>query len=298
MTALPFADEITLSQREIHTLQKRLLDWYKEAKRDLPWRRTNDPYRIWVSEVMLQQTRVEAVIKHYTRFLERFPTLRALAAADEAEVLDAWAGLGYGEALCGLRSLGGACVGLPLWLERYERDVVLDDPGAKRVAALGHAVEGRRGQEPKDLGQDERARQVPGPASACAFVVDRVKRRKADRFDQVTGHGEQALRFVFQRMDTGEQIVALFRYFCEVGGGCFSGCVPEKTPEQNAQGSPVFARCLAGVRQRRFEILDLRHGYEIACDDRNALAVVAAPPEVHEAERSHRDPLEEDHETA
>ena len=72
-----------------------LLQWYDVHKRDLPWRRNRDPYRIWVSEIMLQQTRVEAVIPFYERFLERFPTPQALAAATEEEVLASWSGLGY-----------------------------------------------------------------------------------------------------------------------------------------------------------------------------------------------------------
>ena len=76
-------------------LRSRLLRWYARARRDLPWRRTRDPYRIWVSEVMLQQTRVEVVGGRYERFLRRFPDLRSLAAATEAEVLAEWAGLGY-----------------------------------------------------------------------------------------------------------------------------------------------------------------------------------------------------------
>jgi A/G-specific adenine glycosylase len=72
-----------------------LLDWYDVSARDLPWRRTRDPYAIWVSEVMLQQTRVETVIPYFTRFLARFPTPAALAAASEDEVLGLWSGLGY-----------------------------------------------------------------------------------------------------------------------------------------------------------------------------------------------------------
>jgi A/G-specific adenine glycosylase len=72
-----------------------LLEWYRRHKRDLPWRRSRDPYHIWVSEVMLQQTRVETVIPYYERFLERFPTLEALAQAPEEEVLKLWEGLGY-----------------------------------------------------------------------------------------------------------------------------------------------------------------------------------------------------------
>ena len=76
-------------------LTKALLAWYRRHKRDLPWRLTKDPYRIWLSEVMLQQTRVATVIPYYERFLERFPTLESLAAAPEQSLLEAWSGLGY-----------------------------------------------------------------------------------------------------------------------------------------------------------------------------------------------------------
>jgi A/G-specific adenine glycosylase len=72
-----------------------LLSWYERHQRDLPWRRTQDPYAIWVAEIMLQQTRVETVLPYYTLFLGRFPTLEALAAAPLGDVLKAWEGLGY-----------------------------------------------------------------------------------------------------------------------------------------------------------------------------------------------------------
>lgn len=72
-----------------------LLAWYGHARRDLPWRRSQDPYRVWVSEIMLQQTQVERVRDFYDRFLERFPTVAALAAAAEHDVLRLWEGLGY-----------------------------------------------------------------------------------------------------------------------------------------------------------------------------------------------------------
>lgn len=74
---------------------QRLLAWFRANKRDLPWRRTGDVYRIWVSEVMLQQTQVSTVVPYYHRFLRRFPDARRLAAASEQEVLKAWEGLGY-----------------------------------------------------------------------------------------------------------------------------------------------------------------------------------------------------------
>ena len=73
----------------------RLLAWYDAHARDLPWRESRDPYRIWLAEIMLQQTRVAAVISHYHQFLRRFPTVEKLAAARESSVLAAWSGLGY-----------------------------------------------------------------------------------------------------------------------------------------------------------------------------------------------------------
>ena len=72
-----------------------LLEWYGVSKRTLPWRGTHDPYKVWISEIMLQQTRVEAVKSYYVRFLQLFPTAKALAEASEEDVLKAWEGLGY-----------------------------------------------------------------------------------------------------------------------------------------------------------------------------------------------------------
>ena len=84
-----------LQSRELAVFRKRLLGWFRQYKRDLPWRRTKDPYRIWLSEIMLQQTRVAAAIPYFERFLERFPDVHALAAAPQEEVLRLWSGLGY-----------------------------------------------------------------------------------------------------------------------------------------------------------------------------------------------------------
>jgi A/G-specific adenine glycosylase len=77
------------------SIRRALLRWYERAQRDLPWRRATDPYAIWISEIMLQQTRVAAVIPYYQRFLASFPNAKALARAPEAKVLTAWSGLGY-----------------------------------------------------------------------------------------------------------------------------------------------------------------------------------------------------------
>ena len=80
---------------KIVRVRERLLEWYSRNRRDLPWRRTQDPYAIWVSEIMLQQTRVAVVIERYQAFMASFPTLVSLALAPEQEVLALWSGLGY-----------------------------------------------------------------------------------------------------------------------------------------------------------------------------------------------------------
>src|SRR5512143_467686 len=76
-------------------LSSKLLEWYRLHKRTLPWRGHQDPYAVWVSEIMLQQTRVEAVIPYFEKWMAKFPTVRALADASEQDVLNAWEGLGY-----------------------------------------------------------------------------------------------------------------------------------------------------------------------------------------------------------
>jgi A/G-specific adenine glycosylase len=88
-------EQDTSELADARRFQRGLLEWFDRHKRDLPWRRDRDPYRVWLSEIMLQQTRVAAVIDHYERFLRRFPSIEKLASAREASVLAAWSGLGY-----------------------------------------------------------------------------------------------------------------------------------------------------------------------------------------------------------
>jgi A/G-specific adenine glycosylase len=84
-----------LEKVDIKTFQKDLISWFKSEQRKLPWRKDRDPYKVWVSEIMLQQTRVDTVIPYFNRFLEWFPTLDSLADAEEEKILKAWEGLGY-----------------------------------------------------------------------------------------------------------------------------------------------------------------------------------------------------------
>lgn len=84
-----------LSPEQVRQFQTKILTWYQSNKRDLPWRRTRDPYAILVSEVMLQQTQVQRVVPKYEAWMEHFPTVRELAKAPLADVLRLWSGLGY-----------------------------------------------------------------------------------------------------------------------------------------------------------------------------------------------------------
>src|SRR5688500_3654396 len=92
-TALPV--EQILLPGHAERVRGPLLRWLRAEQRDLPWRRSPDPYAVWVSEVMLQQTQVATVIPYFELWMARFPTVRALAEAEEGEVLHAWQGLGY-----------------------------------------------------------------------------------------------------------------------------------------------------------------------------------------------------------
>jgi A/G-specific adenine glycosylase len=87
--------ESRITPRALAQFQHSLLAWYRHHRRDLPWRASRDPYRIWVAEIMLQQTRIAAVLPYYHHFLKRFPTVRSLARAREQQVLQLWSGLGY-----------------------------------------------------------------------------------------------------------------------------------------------------------------------------------------------------------
>ncbi len=84
-----------IDRMDIEAFQNDLVQWFQEEQRNLPWRKDNDAYRVWVSEVMLQQTRVDTVIPYYNRFLEKFPTIESFADADEESILKIWEGLGY-----------------------------------------------------------------------------------------------------------------------------------------------------------------------------------------------------------
>jgi A/G-specific adenine glycosylase len=115
--------------------RRQLLSWFRRNKRDLPWRRRRDPYRIWLSEIMLQQTRVAAVVPHYQRFLKIFPTVQDLARARTSSVLGAWAGLGYYSRARNLHRAARKIVGRHGGRFPREYDAALKLPGIGRYTA-------------------------------------------------------------------------------------------------------------------------------------------------------------------
>ncbi|GKU80422.1 A/G-specific adenine glycosylase [Paenibacillus sp. L3-i20] len=115
---------------------KELLTWYRSGNRDLPWRKNRDPYRIWVSEIMLQQTRVDTVIPYYHTFMSKFPTVRTLAEAPEEEVLKCWEGLGYYSRARNLQA------GAKMVVEKYDGIIPDDKTAVSELKGVGPYTSG------------------------------------------------------------------------------------------------------------------------------------------------------------
>ncbi len=120
-----------------------LIEWYEQNKRDLPWRHTKDPYKIWVSEIMLQQTRVEAVKEYYRRFLEEFPSVDALAGSDLDKLYKVWQGLGYYSRARNMREAAKTVValgGFPRSMEGLKKLKGIGDYTAASVASIAFGI--------------------------------------------------------------------------------------------------------------------------------------------------------------
>ncbi|RPF50546.1 A/G-specific adenine glycosylase [Aquisalibacillus elongatus] len=115
----------------IHAFQRDLILWYSEQKRTLPWRANQDPYRVWVSEIMLQQTQVDTVIPYFNQFMTRYPTVYDLAKADEQDVLKSWEGLGYYSRARNLHTAVKEVV------EEYNGEVPSDKKELKKLKGIG-----------------------------------------------------------------------------------------------------------------------------------------------------------------
>ena len=120
------------------------MGWYRENARDLPWRHTEDPYRIWVSEIMLQQTRVAAVLGYYARFLAVFPSVEMLAEGDEEQLMKLWEGLGYYSRARNLQRAAKEIAALGGFPDTYDGLLALPGIGDYTASAIAAAAFGRR----------------------------------------------------------------------------------------------------------------------------------------------------------
>jgi A/G-specific adenine glycosylase len=165
---------------DVPSFRRRLIAWYSTYQRQLPWRLTRDPYRIWISEIMLQQTRVAAVIAHYHEFLRRFPTVEKLAEAREASVLATWSGLGY-----------------------YRR--------ARMLHAAARTIRGKHGGEFPRTG--ERLLELPGVGRYTAAAIASIAFGEAVAV--VDGNVERVLQRVSGKAITGNRLWSAANYLLD-----------------------------------------------------------------------------------
>jgi A/G-specific adenine glycosylase len=215
-------------------VEELLIAWYRLSGRDLPWRRTRDPYAILVSEIMLQQTQVERVVRHYTQWLRRWPTVEALAGASAAEVIRAWQGLGYNRRALALQRAAAHVAehGWPADL------TVLPGVGPYTAAAVANFAFGR-------------------PVLPVDVNVARVQRRTGQAF---SAGAAEAL------MDLGATVCVARIPRC---GACplATGCPSHGTREEPARKQGPFE---GSFRQQRASLLRLvaEHPRSIRdCDD-------------------------------
>lgn len=241
-----------------------LLAWYDRQRRDLPWRRSRDPWPVWVSEVMLQQTRVDTVIAYYDGFLERFPDVAALAAADEQEVLAAWSGLGYYRRARSLHQAarrvtadGAFPTGRDAWRQ-------LPGVGEYTAAALASIVDG----EPVAVldGNVERV-----TSRWRAIAGDPRRRRVRDRLRAAA----EALLDPRRPGDANQALMELGATICRPMAPLCHTCPLSRSCEAYESGSPEAyptpkkRRAIERVRRRLFVVVDdqgrfalWRHGEE------------------------------------
>jgi A/G-specific adenine glycosylase len=203
-----------------------VLGWYDRAGRDLPWRRTCDPYAILVSEVMAQQTQVARVVPHYERWLQRWPTAGALAAATPAEVLAAWVGLGYNRRALRLRE-AAAIVARDGWPRDAEALRRLPGVGPYTAAAVASFAFGER-----------------------VAAIDTNVRRVAQRI----GATPAALLPHTRHADWNQAAMELGATFCTARAPSCGGC--PAAPWCDSRGRVVVALRAAGRRAPRFEETD------------------------------------------
>lgn len=209
---------------ELKYIVEPLLQWYQLNKRDLPWRHTKDPYHIWVSEIMLQQTRVEAVKPYYTRFLETLPTVKALAEANEETILKLWEGLGY---YSRVRNMQKAAQQI---MEEYDGTFPADHSKLLKLKGIGPYTAGAVGSIAFNL-------PVPAVDGNVLRVMSRITADAADISLQSTKKGwEERIKESMPENNPGDLNQALMELGATV-------CLPNGTPK--CEICPVRKSCEA-----------------------------------------------------
>ena len=204
-----------------------LLDWYRRNARDLPWRRTRDPYCVWVSEIMLQQTRVAAVIGYYARFLDAFPTVDALADASEEQLLSLWQGLGYYSRARNLYRAAREIKARGGFPETYDELRALPGVGAYTAGAIASAAFGLR---------------TPAVDGNVLRVMSRLTDNHGDILSPSVRREIEAE--VLKRFPESPGDARIFNQaLMELGA---TVCVPNAPPK--CERCPVSAHCLARER--------------------------------------------------
>ncbi len=213
---------------DIPVVRRNLLAWYRKNRRDLPWRKTQDPYRIWISEVMLQQTRVQAAIPYYENFLRQFPSVEALASSKEEKLLACWSGLGYYSRARNLR--------------RAAQQIVRDFDGVfPREAAMAESLPG--------VGPYTAAAVLSIACGVALPVLDGnvarvLSRLHARPLDLRTGKGKASLGVLAQSMLAPRRPGEFNQAMMELGATI---CLPANP---NCRSCPVRSACRAWQLQR------------------------------------------------
>ncbi len=247
----------------MHDTTARLLAWYERQARDLPWRREVSPYRTWLSEIMLQQTRVEAVIPYFERFLARFPTVEALAAAPLDEVLGLWSGLGYYRRARGLHRAAGQVVAQGAFPDTVEGLRRLAGVGEYTAAAIASIAFGRD-----------------------AIAVDGNLRRVAARLAAIetspaAGEGSRAVHDFLQGLLPSGRAGDFNQALMDLGA---TTCLPRRP---RCQACPLASDCgaLAAGRQEELPVASARKAprpvavVALLLEREGALLLVQRPPE-------------------
>lgn len=225
--------ESWLSPKESKDFQKYLLDWYHKNRRQMPWREEPSPYRIWISEIMLQQTRVDTVIPYFNRFMKRYPDILSLASSDEEELLKYWEGLGYYSRIKNIHKTAKSLVHeyegkLP---ETYEELIKLKGIGEYTAGAIASEAFGQK------------------VAAVDGNVYRVMARLTADSKDLREGKTQKRLKVNVENILPNKEIGDFNQALIEVGALI---CVPRGEPK--CKSCPIHLYCQTKAQGLQLEI--------------------------------------------